>query len=160
MFMPDEVGPANAAMETGRYAEAGSLYERAAVEAHRAGDTLVLRMMAVLAVSAYVRAGDIPSAMRFATATVDLLQSVGMVPEIPGVARKMLNALRDQGHPSEADALSARVGQIVGAAWSDPGAPKLAAFCSSCGAAVKPAEIVHPTPSTSACRYCGANLAR
>ncbi len=68
--------------------------------------------------------------------------------------------MRLHGFAADADELSAHVGQLLGAAWNDPAAPKLPAFCSSCGSPVKPAEVVRPTPSTVACRYCGASLAR
>lgn len=159
MFFPDKLGPANAAMDGGRYAEAGSLYEGAAEESRAAGDTLTFRMMAVLAVKAYGRAGDPENAVRLAISTVDLLQSLAMIPEIPGVAHKMLAALRAQGHAASADGISAHVAEVVGAAWIDTGT-KLPAFCASCGAPVKPAEIVRPSPSTIACRDCGASLAR
>jgi hypothetical protein len=160
VFFPSELGAANDAMDGGRYAEAASLYEGAATESRAAGDTLTFRMMAVLAVKAYGRAGDTENAVRLAVTTVDLLQGLAMIPEIPGVAHKMLAALRAQGHAVSADGISTHVAQVVGAAWSDAGATKLPAFCASCGAAVKPAEIVHPSPSSVACRYCGASLAR
>jgi len=159
MFFPDELGPANEAMAAGRYAEAGSLYERASDASRVAGDHLTLRMMAALAVKGYGMAGDASNGLRIAIATVDVLVSMELLPEIPGFARKALQALRTQGHAAAADELSAHVGRAV-PTWSDPDAPKLPAFCSACGAAVKPAEIVRPTPSTIACHYCGASLAR
>jgi hypothetical protein len=160
MFLAPEVGPANDAMAAGRYGEAGALYERAAIASHGAGDVLMTKMNGALAVKAYAKGGDPKNAVRFAIATVDALKAGGHVPEIAGFATKCLESLRVQGHSADADVLSAHVGQAVGAAWSDPNAPKLPAFCSSCGAAVKPAEVVRPTPSTVACHYCGASLAR
>ena len=157
-FIAPEMKPAQAAFEDGRYAEAAPLYERAAVATHAAGEALMWKMTAIVAVKAYALAGDPANALRFATSTLDVLHSGGHAGEVPGIAKKCLEALRAQGHGAQADALSAHVGQLMGGQWSDPDAPKLAAFCVSCGAAVKPAEVVRPTPTTVACRYCGVSL--
>lgn len=159
MFIPDQLGLANAAMDAGKYADAAALYEQASEEARIAGDHLTLRMMVVLGAKAYGMAGDPGKGARFAIATVDLLVTMNLIAEIPGFARKTLQALRAQGHTASADEFSAHVAQVV-PTWNDPDAPKIPAFCSACGAVVKPAEVVRPTPSTMACRYCGASLAR
>lgn len=160
LFVPKDAAAANTAMEEGRYAEAARLYEASAVECHRASEPLWMKMNALLAVKAYVHAADPANAVRFATATVEAIQAGGHAPEVPGFAAKALESMRLHGFAADADALSAHVGQLVGAAWNDPAAAKFPAFCSNCGAAVKPAEVVRPTPSTVACRYCGASLAR
>jgi hypothetical protein len=160
LFVAKHEGRANAAMEAGRYAEAATLYEKSAAECYTAGEPLWMQLSALLAVKAYVLAGDPKNAVRFAQATVDAIHGGGKEPEVPGFAAKALESVRLHGFAADADALSAYVGQLLGAAWNDLAAPKLPAFCSSCGAAVKPAEVVRPTPSTVACRYCGASLAR
>jgi hypothetical protein len=157
-FVAPEMGPATAAFEEGRYAEAAPLYERAAIATHAAGDPLMWKMTAIVAVKAYAMAGDPSNAVRFATQTFDVLRSGGHGAEVPGVAKKCLESLRAQGHAAEADALSAHVARLMDGKWNDPDAPRLVAFCASCGAAVKPAEVVRPTPTTVACRYCGASL--
>jgi hypothetical protein len=158
VYLADEVGPANAAMEAGRYAEAAALYERGAIASFNAKEMLQLKMCAALAIKAYAMAGDGANATRFARSTIDALKS--RPPEIPGFMRKVLVSMRDHGLPAEADAVSAYVGEVLGAAWQDPNTPKLPAFCSACGAPVKPAEVVRPTPSTVACKFCGASLDR
>jgi hypothetical protein len=152
------------AMSAGRYAEAAPGFERCARMAHACGDVMEMKMSANNAVTAFAHASDPTNALRLATEIVDLLASASAGAdrrsEIPGFARHALESLRTQAHFAQADALSAHVAQRMGGAWSDAGAPRLAAFCPSCGAAVKPAEVVRPTPSTVACRYCGASLDR
>jgi hypothetical protein len=158
VFLADDVAPANAAMQAGRYAEAAPLYERAAIASQHSGEMLQVKMCAALAIKAYAMAGDGANAVRFAKATVDVLKS--RPPEIPGFMRKALESMRDHGLSAEADVVSAYIGEVLGAAWQDPSAPKLPAFCSACGAPVRPAEVVRPTPSTVACKFCGASLGR
>jgi hypothetical protein len=158
MYVAPEVAPANEAMAAGRYLEAGALYERSAISSYSAGEVVWQKMGALLAVKAYALGGDPQNAVRFAIATVDVLKTSGRAPEVPGFANKLLETLRTQGHGAAAEALSAHVGELIGAAWHDPHAPKLPAFCSACGGKVKPAEVVRPTPTTVACRYCGVSL--
>jgi hypothetical protein len=148
------------AMKEGRYAEAATRLEWAATAAFGVGDKMQTKMTGTTAVKAYAMAGDPASALRLATHLVNLFHEAGRNPEIPGFAKHALESLRNQGYAAEADALSAHIARAMGGAWSDPNAPKLPAFCSSSGAAVKPAEVVRPTPSTVACRYCGASLDR
>jgi hypothetical protein len=148
------------AMKAGRYAEAAPQLEWAAMFAFGVNDVMQVKLMGANAVKAYAQSGDAANAVRLATRIVDLFHGAGRNPEIPGFAKHALADLRTQGHPQAADALSAHISGVMGGAWSDPDAPKLPAFCSSCGAAVKPAEIVRPTPSTVACHYCGASLDR
>ena len=159
MFVAPELGPANDAMGAGRYAEAAQLYERCAYAAHQANDLLGVKMGAGMAIKAWAHAGDPKNAVRIATSTVDLLKTIAHEPDVRSFATKTLDSLRTQGYHADADAFSAHVHTVV-PTWSDPNAPQLPAFCSACGAVVKPAEIVRPTPSTVACKYCGASLAR
>ena len=147
-------------MQAGRYAEAGALFEKCAIDAYRAGEIPDMKLNAALSVKSYAMAGDAANAARFASATVDALAGAGRTPEIHGFATKVLESMRVRGQAAAADEVSKHVGQVVGATWNDPAAPQLPAFCPSCGAAVKPAEIVRPTPSTVACKYCGGSLAR
>ncbi len=159
MFLAPEIEPANDAMSQGRYAEAAGLYERAAYAAHQANDLLGTKMGAHLAIKAFAHAGDPKNAVRIAISTVDLFKTIAGEPDIRSFATKALDTLRTQGHHADADAFSAHVLTLV-PTWSDPNAPQLPAFCTTCGAAVKPAEVVRPTPSTVACSYCGGSLAR
>lgn len=159
MFVAPELGPANAAFEAGRYPEAAQLYERCASAAHQAQDLLAIKAGALMAVKSWAYAGDPKNAVRFATSTVELFKTSGREPDIRSFATKILDILRGQGHHADADAFSAHVRSVV-PTWTDPNAPQLPAFCSACGAVVKPAEVVRPTPSTVACKFCGASLAR
>jgi hypothetical protein len=147
-----------AAMSEGRYAEAATSLEWAATAAFGAGDTMSAKVEGNNAVTAFAKAGDSPGALRLATRLVDLFRDANLPREIPGFAGHALESLRMNGLAAAADALSAHVKGVMGAAWSDPAAPTLTAFCGSCGAAVKPSEVVRPTPSTVACRYCGASV--
>lgn len=147
------------AMNAGRYGDAAPRFEWAANSALAVGDgPLHTTINALNAIKAYATAGDPKNAIRFATAWLDQLRRAGRAPEIPAFAGKTLESLRAHGQAADADAYSAHVAGMLGSAWSDPGAPKLPAFCGSCGAIVKPAEVVRPTPTTVACRYCGASL--
>jgi hypothetical protein len=159
LFLAPEVAPANEAFAAGRYAEAATLYEQAAYSAHRAGDLLAIKMGANLAVKAWAYAGDGATAARFAMSVVDLLKTMGREPDIRGVASKALESLRAQGHLADAAALSAHVGASI-TGWHDPNAPQLPAFCTHCGAPVRPDEVLRPTPVTFACKFCGGSLAR
>ena len=158
-FVPKHAGRAQKAFDAGRYSDAAAEFEKSTAECHEAGDAIWAKMYALLAVKAHVHAGDGKNALRFAQATVNEIHRQGHAAEVPGFAANALESMRLHGLAAEAELLSAHVGQLLSGAWSDPAAPKLPAFCSSCGAAVKPAEVVRPTPSTVACRYCGASLA-
>jgi hypothetical protein len=149
-----------AAMQAGRYAEAAPTLELAAITAHRIDDIIDSNLFGSGAVEAYAKAGDMHSAVRVLTQIVDLYRASGKSTEIARFGRFTLKPLRRDGFAAEADAISAELARLTGGAWHDPDAPKLPAFCSNCGAAVKPAEIVRPTPTTVACHYCGASLDR
>jgi hypothetical protein len=159
MFVAPEAEAANNAFAAGRYAEAAQLYERCANASYQAQELLSLKLEAHLAIKAWAYAGDPKNAVRFATATVDLLKRIAGEPDIRTFATRSLETLRTQGHHADADVLSAHVSSIL-PSFSDPNAPRLPSFCFNCGAAVKPAEVVRPTPSTIACKFCGASLMR
>jgi hypothetical protein len=152
------VNRALAAMKEGRYADAAKGLEWAAAAAFGAGDTMEAKIAGNNAVTAFAKAGDSAGALGIATHMVDLFRDANLAGDIPGFARHALESLRLSGFVAAADALSVHVKGVMGAAWSDPAAPTLAALCPSCGAAVKPSEVVRPTPSTVACRYCGASV--
>ena len=114
-------------------------------------DDSLIRKRSSTAVEAYANAGDPQSALRVAMQIVDLHHAAGRSGEVARFARLTLKPLRRDGHAAEADAISAYIARATGGAWSDPDAPKLPAFCSNCGAAVKPAEVARPTPTTVAC---------
>jgi hypothetical protein len=160
MFADLVNGPiANKAMKEGRYAEAAKHYELSAGSAYDARESTSMRMCALLAVKAYSKVPDTTNAIRFALQTIEALKAIGLPPvDQKGFAKKALEELRQYDHHAAADDLSTRVGQIFGAEWHDPAAPRLPAFCPSCGAPVKPAEVVRPTPSTIACKFCGGSL--
>jgi hypothetical protein len=160
MFIAPETPAALEAMQAGRYVEAAQLFERAAIAAHQAGDLLSKKMSATLSVKAYSKGGDAANAVRFASATFDVLLAAGLAVDATSFAKKVLADIRLYDQNVAADELSAYVGKVLGAKWHDPAAPQLPGFCSSCGGVVKPAEVVRPTPSTVACRFCGASLAR
>ncbi len=146
-------------MNAGQYDVAGPLFERCAVDCHRAGDLLAMKLNAALSVKSFAMGADGANAARVAVATVDALAAAGRVPEIPGFAAKALESMRIRHLAVVADEVSRHVGTVVGSAWNDPAAIKLPAFCTSCGAPVRPAEVTRPTPSTAACNYCGGSLA-
>jgi hypothetical protein len=159
MYVAPEIGPANDAFAASRYVEAAQLYERAAYSAHQAKELLGIKAASLMAVKAWAYGGDGANALRFATSVIDLFKTIAQEPDIRSYASKTLAMLRDQGLHAYADTLSAHVGAVV-PTWTDPNAPQLPASCGTCGALVKPAEVVRPTPSTVACKYCGASLAR
>jgi len=160
MYLAPKTEQALAAMEGGRYLQAAALFEEGAIAAYQAGELTTMKMSTALSIKAYAMGGDGASVVRFASSAIDALAAAGRVPEISGFATKLLRDIRAQGQPAAADAFSAHVSSVVGAGFSDPDAPKLAPFCPSCGAAVKPADVVRPTPSTVACPFCGASLSR
>ena len=145
-------------MTAGKYAEAGALFERCALDEYRGGHFLEMKISAALAVKAYSMSGDGANALRFGKAAVDAFAAASRVPEIAGFANKALESLRTRGQAAAAEELSKHISDVVGSAWSDPAMPQLPAVCASCGAVVKPAEVVRPTPTTVACKYCGASL--
>jgi len=160
MFVAPDAPAALEAMKAGRYLEAGQLFERSAIAAHQAGDLLSKKMSALLSVKAYSKGGDAANAVRFASVTFDVLLAAGLAVDATSFAKKALEDIRLYDLTVAADQFSAYVGKVVGPKWHDPAAPQLPAFCSSCGGAVKPAEVVRPTPSTVPCRFCGVSLAR
>lgn len=147
-------------MKAGQYLEAAQLFERSAIASHQAADREQTKINALLAVKAYAKGGDGASVVRFASSTVDVLLASHPGIEASSFAKNALEDIRLYDQHAAAEAFSAYVGKVVGAGWHDPAAPALPAFCPGCGAAVKPAEVVRPTPSTLACRYCGGSLAR
>lgn len=160
MFVAPDDEAALAAMNEGSYLKAAPLFERSSIAAYRAGEIPSMKLSASLSIKAYAMGGDAQNAERMARASVDALAAAGRKPEIPGFANRVLESLRTRGLHPAADALSQHVSALMGSGFSDPAAPQLPAFCPSCGAAVKPAEVVRPTPSTVACRFCGGSLAR
>jgi len=160
MYVAPDDPQALAAMNEGRYLDAAVLFERSAIHAYRANELPSMKLSASLSIKAYAMGGDAANAERLAKATVDALAAASRGPEIPGFATRVLESLRSRSLGGVADAVSQHVGAVVGPSWNDPATPKLPAFCPSCGAAVKPAEVVRPTPSTVACKYCGGSLAR
>ncbi len=160
MYVAPDDEAALAAMSAGRPLEAAPLFERSAIHAYKANEMLSMKLSASLAIKAYAMAGDAPNAERMARASVDAFAAAGRRAEIPGFATRVLEMLRSRGLGAVADAVSQHISGVMGTGFQDPAAPQLPAFCSSCGAAVKPAEVVRPTPSTVACSFCGASLAR
>ena len=146
------------AMQAGRHAEAAPTLELAATTASGMGNVIDLNLFGSSAVEAYARAGAMQKAVQLATDLVGVHQAAGRNTEVARFMRFTLKPLRRDGLAAEADAIAAAIARATGGAWSDPDAPKLPGFCANCGAAVKPAEVARPTPSTVACRYCGASL--
>lgn len=160
MYVAPDDEAALAAMNAGRYPEAGALFERSSIHAYRANEIPSMKLSASLSIKAYAMGGDAANAERMAKASVDALAAAGRNAEIPGFATRVLESLRVRNLGGVADSVSAHVSACVGGGFHDAAAPQLPAFCSSCGAAVKPAEVVRPTPSTVACKFCGGSLAR
>jgi hypothetical protein len=148
------------AFQAGRFAEAAPTLQLAAETAVQIGDVMQTNIFGSCAVVGYVKAGDPQAAIRLVMHFVALHQTAGRTAEAARFGRLSLKPLRRDGHVVEADEISTQLARVLGAAWNDPDAPRLPAFCSNCGAAVKPAEVVRPTPSTVACQYCGGSLDR
>lgn len=148
------------AMQSGRYREAAPVFELVGVTAAKIGDVVEVNLHGSSAVECYLRLGDRDNAFRALRQFVEIHVNAQRVPEAARFGRLTIKPLRRDGLTTEADAVSAYLASALGAAWNDPDAPKLPPFCSNCGAAVKVVEVVRPTPSTAACKYCGASLDR
>jgi hypothetical protein len=156
----ERTNSALAALQAGRFAEAAPTFEWAGLSAQSVDDIINTNIFGSSAVEAYAKAGDMQNALRVATQIVGRYHALGNSPELARFMRFVLKPLRRDGYEAAAGAIAAQVATATSGAWSDPEAPKLPAFCSNCGAPVKPAEVVRPTPTTVACHFCGASLDR
>jgi hypothetical protein len=149
----------------GKYSEAAPIFERLARGAaqrgmpDRAGD-LYLR-----SARCRLEMDDVDLAVEQAKQALRLFGRAGRVGKIERLMPKIVDALREKGYASEADALQQEVEARLAEAprGARPGRPAMAhrelpAKCSACGAPVKPDEVTWLDRQTAECTYCGSVL--
>jgi hypothetical protein len=154
----DPVARAMALFGEHRYREAAPPLLEGAFRDLARGDEGEFTMNALLAAKAWMLAEEPNGAWSVAARVLQELVPTGRARQALPLMHKLVQALRERGYPEVAMGVSNDAGRALGTLWVDPDAPRLPNHCVQCGAAVRPAEVTHPTPTTVACKYCGASL--
>ncbi len=159
---------ANRLMDSGRFAQAATLFGRLAKEATRRGLLVRAANLSLQASRAHFAAEDVDAALEYAENGLRLLVREGHTGRAPRVLSKMTSALREKGYHAQADQLEQEIAQeleAVGLSLDEarrqaPQATErrgsLPANCSGCGAPLLPDEVEWHDAHTAECIYCGA----
>lgn len=145
-------------MNQGRFTEAAPLFLEAALREQARGNDMMFRAHVLVAAKAWVLAAQPNGAWSVAARALESYLAQNRQNDAVSLMHKIVAMLRERGYGEAADGISWDASRGLGALWADPNAPRLPDHCHQCGAPVRPAEVVRPTPATVACRYCGASL--
>ena len=142
-----------------KFRESAPILFEVALRALHRGDDIEFTLNALLAARAWMLAEEPNGAWSIAARVLEEFVPKGRAREALSLIHKIVDELREKGYPDVALGVSTDASRVLGELWIDPHAPRLPNHCTQCGAPVRPGEVVRPTPTTVACKYCGASLA-
>lgn len=154
-------------MEVGDFSNAAALYEPLADGAQDFGLLRQAPHLYLQAARARLYAGQIPESMALLRRGLNLLSDSGRAFAAQQIGRRAAEELEQLGHPAQAQEIyrlleNNRFAENL--AGADPAAvsaappARLPLHCPSCGAPLRPDEIVRLNARTAECAYCGGAI--
>jgi hypothetical protein len=151
---------AHAALLAGQPAEAGEVFETIADEAAGLGMPSAAAL-SVEAGLAWILAAQIGRGVALAERGLGWLQEGGGGARLPILRDRVVEALKQSGHGTEAAAFAQKYAALPMAASpasTPPARRDLPASCPQCGGRVRPDEVEWVDDATAVCDYCGSVL--
>jgi hypothetical protein len=148
-------------MEDGDYGRAAEIFSEMADRAHDRGRFGAGARLALQAARAHLAADEIEAALGRARQALNFLIQGGQIRRMPIALTRMVDALRERGYETEADALQREIeGRFseAGLGLEEPstGHAELPAKCPSCGGPLLASEAEWHDRHTAECAYCGS----